>query len=59
MEAEGSLLSPQETLSFLQDPFKDEKIEYRRNPVTAGNTFQDLPRLRETADNTERYMHKT
>jgi hypothetical protein len=28
MEAEGSLLSAQEPLSFLQDPFKDEKIEY-------------------------------
>jgi hypothetical protein len=25
-------------------------------PVSAGNTFQDLPRLRETADNTERYI---
>jgi hypothetical protein len=24
-------------------------------PVSTGNTFQDLPRLRETADNTERY----
>jgi hypothetical protein len=28
MEAEGSLLSVQEALFFLQDPFKDEKIEY-------------------------------
>jgi hypothetical protein len=26
-------------------------------PVSAGCTFQDLPRLRETADNTERYIH--
>jgi hypothetical protein len=25
-------------------------------PVPTGNTFQDLPRLRETADNTERYI---
>jgi hypothetical protein len=25
-------------------------------PVSTGNTFQDLPRLRETADNTERYI---
>jgi hypothetical protein len=25
-------------------------------PVSAANTFQDLPRLRETADNTERYI---
>jgi hypothetical protein len=25
-------------------------------PVSTGNTFQDLPRLRETADNTESYI---
>jgi hypothetical protein len=25
-------------------------------PVSTGNTFLDLPRLRETADNTERYI---
>jgi hypothetical protein len=25
-------------------------------PVSTGNTFQDLPLLRETADNTERYI---
>jgi hypothetical protein len=31
-------------------------IKYRRTPVSAGNTFQDVPRLRETADNTERYI---
>jgi len=30
------------------------EIKYRRNPVSAGNMFQDLPRLRETAENTER-----
>jgi hypothetical protein len=30
--------------------------EYRCAPISAGNTFQDLPRLRETADNTERYI---
>jgi hypothetical protein len=24
-------------------------------PVSTGNTFQDLPRLHKTADNTERY----
>jgi hypothetical protein len=24
--------------------------------VSTGNTFQDLPRLRETVDNTERYI---
>jgi hypothetical protein len=28
---------------------------YSSAPVSTGNTFQDLPRLRETADNTERY----
>jgi hypothetical protein len=26
-------------------------------PVFTGNTFQDLPRLCETADNIERYIH--
>jgi hypothetical protein len=25
--------------------------------VSTGNTFQDLPRLRETPDNTERYIY--
>jgi hypothetical protein len=29
---------------------------YSSAPVYAGNIFQDLPRLRETADNTERYI---
>jgi hypothetical protein len=28
---------------------------YSSAPVSTGNTFQDLPWLRETADNTERY----
>jgi hypothetical protein len=27
-----------------------------RAPKSKGNTFQDLPRLGETADNTERYI---
>jgi hypothetical protein len=27
-------------------------------PVSTGNTFQDLPRLCETADNTERYVQR-
>jgi hypothetical protein len=31
-------------------------IIYRCAPVSTGNTFQDLPRLRETADNTECYI---
>jgi len=29
---------------------------YMRTPASVGNTFQDLPRLCETADNTERYI---
>jgi hypothetical protein len=32
------------------------EADYRRTAISTGNTFQDLPRLRETADNTERYM---
>jgi len=32
------------------------KYIYRRTPVSAGVTFHDLPQLRETADNTERYI---
>jgi hypothetical protein len=31
-------------------------LVYSTAPVSTGNTFQDLPRLRETADNTERYI---
>jgi len=27
---------------------------YRRTPISADNTFQDLPRLRETVDNIKR-----
>ena len=30
--------------------------KYRRTPVAAGNTFQDLLRLNEIADNAERYV---
>jgi hypothetical protein len=29
---------------------------YSSAPVSTGNTFQDLSRLRETADNNERYI---
>jgi hypothetical protein len=29
---------------------------YSSAPVFTGNTFQDLPRIHETADNTERYI---
>jgi hypothetical protein len=32
------------------------RSKYRYTPASTGNTFQDLPRLRETADNTERYI---
>jgi hypothetical protein len=31
-------------------------VKYRCAPAPIGNMFQDLPRLRETADNTERYI---
>jgi hypothetical protein len=34
------------------------EADYRRTPVSAGKTFQDLPRLRETADNTESYIQR-
>ena len=29
---------------------------YRRTPISTGNTFQELPRFRETTDNTEHYI---
>jgi hypothetical protein len=32
------------------------KNKYRCAPVSMGNTFQDLPQLRETVDDTKRYM---
>jgi hypothetical protein len=35
---------------------RGEIMKYSSAPVSTGNTFQDLPRLRETADNTERYI---
>jgi len=31
-------------------------MKLQADPVSTGNTFQDLPRLRETADNTEHYI---
>jgi hypothetical protein len=33
-----------------------KNVKYSSAPVSTDNTFQDLPRLRETADNTERYI---
>jgi hypothetical protein len=32
------------------------KTLYSSVPVSAGNTFQDLPQLRETTDNTESHI---
>jgi len=32
------------------------EADYRWTLVSTGNMFQDLPRLRGTADNTERYI---
>jgi hypothetical protein len=32
------------------------ECNYSSPPVSTGNMFQDLPRLPETADNTERYV---
>jgi hypothetical protein len=34
-------------------------LEFSSAPVSTGNTLQDLPRLRETKDNTERYTYIT
>jgi hypothetical protein len=34
---------------------RKKNSEYSSASVSAGYTFQHLPRLRETADNTERY----
>jgi hypothetical protein len=33
----------------------ESKISYSKTSVSAGNTFQDLPQLHETTDNTECY----
>jgi hypothetical protein len=41
--------------AFLADT---EIPAYSSAPVSTCNTFQDLPRLRETADNTERYIKR-
>jgi hypothetical protein len=32
---------------------EQDECQYRCAPISTGNTFQDLPQLRETADNTE------
>ena len=31
-------------------------IDIEMDPVSTGNTFKDLPRLRKTVDNTKRYI---
>jgi hypothetical protein len=31
-------------------------LKYSSAPVSTGNTFQDLPQVCETADNTDRYI---
>jgi hypothetical protein len=36
--------------------FTQCSLKYSSATVSVSNTFQDLPRLRETADNTERYI---
>jgi hypothetical protein len=41
------------TASILKAVVMDK---YSSDHVSAGNTFQDLPQLRDTADNTERYI---
>jgi hypothetical protein len=35
---------------------ESENFEYSSAPESTRNMFQDLPRLRKTADNTERYI---
>ena len=48
-------LSGQPNALAVVDSKKEISVSlYRRSPVPAGNTFQDLPRIRKTADNTER-----
>jgi hypothetical protein len=40
---------------FFQEPAA-LYAKYSSAPVSMGSTFEDLSRLRETADNTERYI---
>jgi hypothetical protein len=46
------------TLTFAKVHGQPLKSLYSSAPVSAGNAFQDLPRLLETADNTERYIQR-
>jgi hypothetical protein len=43
-------------LSHMKVRIQVRNLQYSSAPVSTGNTFQDLPLLLETADNTERYM---
>ena len=48
-----TLLSPR-NLDDFRNHLPSTVNKYRRTPISAGNTFQDLTRLRGTAGNTER-----
>jgi hypothetical protein len=41
---------------YLYHHYRTDHSKNRRAPVSTGDTFKDLPRLRENADNTERYV---
>jgi hypothetical protein len=45
-----------EKSELIQNKVKCMVTVYRCGPVSTGNTFQDLLQLRETADNTDRYI---
>jgi hypothetical protein len=45
-----------EDFIFLSRSHDSLNFHIRCAPVSTGNTLQDLPQLRETADNTERYI---
>jgi hypothetical protein len=42
--------------SFKAEKQLDLRMKHSSAAISTGNTFQNLPRLRETADNTERYI---
>jgi len=41
-----------------QTAYMDSWKKYKLTPIFTGNAFQDVSRLRETADNTERYIQR-
>jgi hypothetical protein len=56
----GNLRPPPPQTTQTANPNTERLIlikTYSSAPVPTGNTFQDLPRFRETADNTESYIH--